>query len=47
MFFLFLCAISFLSKLFTKDALILYEKYDSYFIDLNKEMNKESSKKVR
>jgi len=45
-FFLFLFPISLLSKLFTKDPLMLSNKYDSYFIDVNKEMNKKSFEKI-
>ena len=45
-FYLFLFPISLLSKLFTKDPLMLSNKYDSYFIDVNKEMNKKSFKKT-
>lgn len=45
-FFLFLFPIALLSKLFTKDMLMVSSKYDSYFIDVNKEMNKKSFKKM-
>jgi len=45
-FFLFLFPISLLSKLFTKDPLMLSNKYSSYFIDVNKEMNKKSFEKT-
>lgn len=45
-FFLFLFPLSLLSKLFTKDPLMLSNKYDSYFVDVNKEMNKESFEKM-
>jgi len=45
-YYLILFPISLLSKLFTKDPLMLSSKYDSYFIDVNKEMDKESFKKM-
>jgi hypothetical protein len=45
-FFLFLFPISLLSKLFNKDQLMLSNKYDSYFIDVNKEMDKKSFEKM-
>jgi len=45
-FFLFLYPISLLSKLFNKDQLMLSKKYDSYFIDVNKEMDKKSFEKM-
>lgn len=45
-FFLFLFPISLLSKVFTKDPLMLSNKYDSYFIDVNKEINKKSFEKT-
>lgn len=45
-FFLFLFPLSLLSKLFTKDPLMLSNKYDSYFVDINKEMNKKSFEKM-
>lgn len=45
-FFLFLFPLSLLSKLFTKDPLMLSDKYDSYFVDVNKEMNKKSFEKM-
>lgn len=45
-FYLFLFPISLLSKLFTKDPLMLSKEYDSYFIDINKEMNKKDFEKM-
>jgi len=45
-FFLFLFPISLFSKLFTKDPLMLSNKYDSYFIDVNKEMNTKDFEKT-
>jgi len=45
-FFLFLFPISLLSKLFSKDPLMLSEKYKTYFIDINKEMDKGSFEKI-
>jgi len=45
-FFLFLFPISLLSKIFRKDPLMLSKKYDTYFIDINKEMYKKSFKKT-
>ena len=45
-FFLFLFPISLLSKLFTKDPLMLSKKYNTYFIDINKEIDKKSFEKT-
>ncbi|HLG41310.1 MAG TPA: hypothetical protein VI461_16645 [Chitinophagaceae bacterium] len=45
-FFFFLLPISLLSKLFKKDTLMLSAKYKSYFIDINKEMDKASFEKT-
>jgi len=45
-FFLFLFPLSLLSKLFRKDPLMLSKKYRTYFIDINKEMPKESFEKI-
>lgn len=45
-FFLFLYPISLLSKLFIKDPLMLSKKYKTYFIDINKEIDKESFEKI-
>ena len=45
-FFLFLLPISLLSKLFSKDPLMLSKKYKTYFIDINKEMDKKSFEKI-
>ena len=41
-FFLFLYPISLISKLFTKDPLMLAKKYNTYFVDITKEIDKES-----
>jgi len=45
-FFLFLFPISLLSKLFRKDPLMLSQEYSTYFIDINKEMDKKSFEKI-
>jgi hypothetical protein len=45
-FFLFLFPLSLLSRLFRKDPLMLSKKYKTYFIDVNKEMPKESFEKI-
>ena len=46
-FFLFLYPISLLSKLFSKkDPLMLSKKYKTYFIDINREMDKKSFEKT-
>lgn len=45
-FFLFLLPISLISKLFTKDPLMLSKNYDSYFIEINKEADKGSFEKI-
>ena len=45
-FFLFLFPISLISKIFSKDPLMLSEKYKTYFIDINKEMDKGSFDKI-
>ena len=45
-FFLFLFPISFISKLFSKDPLMLSKKYKTYFIDINKEMDKKNFEKI-
>jgi hypothetical protein len=45
-FFLFLYPLSLLSRLFRKDPLMLSKKYKTYFIDINKEMPKESFEKI-
>ncbi len=45
-FFIFLFPISILSRLFRKDPLMLSNKYKSYFIDINKEMDKKSFEKT-
>jgi len=46
MFFLFLFPISLLSKLVRKDPLMLSKQYKTYFIDINKEMDKKSFEKI-
>jgi len=46
-FYFILFPISLLSKLFTKDPLMLSIKYDSYFIDINKIYDKENAGKTR
>ena len=45
-FFLFLFPLALLSKLFTKDPLMLSRNYNSYFINVNKEMDKKSFEKT-
>jgi fluoride ion exporter CrcB/FEX len=45
-FYLFLFPISVLSKLFTKDPLMLSKKYESYFVDIHKDADKESFEKI-
>lgn len=45
-FFFLLFPISLLSKLFSKDPLMLSNKHSSYFIDINREMDKESFEKI-
>ncbi len=45
-FYLFLFPISLVSKIFTNDPLILSNKYKSYFVNINKEVNKESFEKI-
>jgi len=45
-FFLFLFPLSLLSKLFRKDPLMLSKKHSTYFIDINKEIPKESFEKI-
>lgn len=45
-FFLLLFPISLLSKLNSKDPLMLSKKYKTYFIDINKEMDKQSFEKI-
>ena len=46
MFFLFLYPIALLSKLFSKDPLMLSDQYKTYFIDINKEIDKKSFEKT-
>ena len=45
-FFLFLLPISILFKLFNKDPLMLSKKYRTYYIDIDKEMDKKSFEKT-
>jgi hypothetical protein len=45
-FFLFLFPISLLSKLFRKDPLMLSEKYKTYFIDIDRELDNKSFEKI-
>jgi ABC-type dipeptide/oligopeptide/nickel transport system permease subunit len=45
-FYLFLYPISLVSKLFSKDSLMLLNNYESYFININKEIEKSSFKKI-
>jgi hypothetical protein len=45
-FFLFLFPISLLSKIFSNDPLMLSKKYKTYFIDINKEIDKKSFEKI-
>lgn len=45
-FYLFLFPISLLSRIFNKDQLMLSKKYDTYFIDINKEMDKKCFEKI-
>ena len=41
-YFLFLCPLSLLSRLFGRDPLMLSGKYRSYFIDVHREVDKDS-----
>ena len=45
-FFVFLFPISLISKLFHKDTLMLSRKYKTYYIEVNKEMDKASFEKT-
>jgi hypothetical protein len=45
-FFLFLYPLSLLSRLFRKDPLMLSKKYKTYFVDIDKEITKESLEKI-
>ena len=45
-FYLFLFPISLISKLFTKDPLMLSNKYKTHFISINKEIDKKSFEKT-
>jgi hypothetical protein len=46
LFFLFLFPISLLSKLFSKDPLMLSKKHKTYFIDINREIDKQGFEKI-
>lgn len=45
-FYLILFPISLFSKLFTKDPLMLSKRYDSYFVNIDKKLDKKSFEKV-
>jgi len=45
-YFLFLFPISLLSRLFTKDPLMLSKKYKTYYIDINRAIDKKSFEKI-
>jgi len=45
-FFFLLTPISFFFRLFNKDILMLINKYDSYFLDVDKELNKKDFEKI-
>lgn len=45
-FYLFLFPVSLISKLFTKDPLMLSKGYKTHFVDINKEFDRESFKKI-
>lgn len=45
-YYLFLFPISLISKLFTKDPLMLSKRYNTYFVNINKEFDKENFKKI-
>ena len=45
-YYLFLFPIAILFRLFNKDFLMLSKKYDTYFIDINKKMDKKSFEKI-
>jgi hypothetical protein len=45
-FYLFLFPVSLLSKIFTKDPLMLSGKHDSYFIDTDKQFDRKSFEKI-
>ena len=45
-YYIFLFPISALSKIFNKDPLMLSRKYPTYFIDINKEIDKKSFEKI-
>jgi hypothetical protein len=45
-FYLFLFPISVISKLFTHDPLMLSNKYNTFFVNINKEVDKKSFEKI-
>ena len=45
-FYFILFPVSIISKIFTNDPLMLSKKYDSYFVDVDKEIDKESFEKI-
>ena len=45
LFYLILFPVSILYRLFNKDTLMLYSKYDSHFIEINKDFEKETFEK--
>lgn len=45
-FFLFLFPIAIIQRLFTKDPLMLRNKYQTYFIEVNKQMDKKEFEKI-
>ena len=45
-FFIFLFPIALLSKLFSKDPLLLSDKYKTYFVDIKKEVDKKSLENI-
>ena len=45
-YYLFLFPISLISKLFTKDPLMLSKRYNTYFVNIDKEFDKENFKKI-
>jgi hypothetical protein len=45
-FYFFLFPISIISRLFTRDPLMLSNKYKTYFVDINKEVDKKNFEKI-
>jgi predicted membrane protein len=45
-FYVFLFPLAFLSRLFSKDPLMLSDKHKSYFVDINEEVEKDSFEKT-